>query len=49
MAKSRILDDLLAGMIAVCVLKPDMARYMYDPTFVLQCARLTNKDTVRLR
>lgn len=110
MAKSRILDDLLAGMIAVCVLKPDMrwlrkllnssvldltfcrgdmnlsnmftkcvgqalfqrfrealgfivndlrlsvivSKRSMDldalvSTFVLQCARLTNKDTVRLR
>ena len=36
MAKGKGLDDLFAGMVAVCALKPDMASYMYEPTFVLQ-------------
>ena len=40
------LDELLAGMVAVCALKPDVACLMYEPTFIMTSARLTGKDVI---
>lgn len=38
--------DELAGMVAVCALKPDVASFMYEPTFIMTSARLTGKDVI---
>lgn len=46
MAKGKGLDELLAGMVAVCALKPDVASFMYEPTFIMTSARLTGKDVI---
>ena len=45
MAPGNVGDNLLAGMIGVCMARSELTKYLYNPTFLLQSARLTGHDS----
>ncbi len=48
MAKSRGLDELLVGMVAVGAVLPDSAAFLYEPTFLLQGVKLAGREMTSL-